>query len=101
MPAVTLPRLLADDASPERLGTLLHDNAGRLALMSPEGDVFDLIAGRYSVNNAPNLGVYLKGHAGDAMRDPLIGSYNPYNPCNAHLDTNLGVSRDSRSPIGQ
>jgi hypothetical protein len=36
--------------------------------MSPEGDVFDLMAGRYSGTGTPNLGVYLKGHAGDDIR---------------------------------
>jgi replicative DNA helicase len=62
-----LPRLLADDATPETLATLLHDQAGRIALFSPEGDVFDVMGGRYS-SGMPNLGVFLKGHAGDDLR---------------------------------
>jgi replicative DNA helicase len=62
------PRLIADDISPEQLATLIHDQGGRMAVMSPEGDVFDLMAGRYSNNGAPNFGVYLKGHAGDTLR---------------------------------
>jgi replicative DNA helicase len=61
------PRWLADDASPEKLASMLAEQAGRMALMSPEGDVFDIMAGRYS-QGVPNLGVYLKGHAGDALR---------------------------------
>ena len=67
------PRLIADDASPERLATLLHDHQGRMAVMSPEGDVFDLMAGRYSGNGMPNFGVFLKGHAGDALRVDRVG----------------------------
>lgn len=67
------PRLIADDCSPERLATLLRDQGGRLAVLSPEGDVFDLMAGRYSSNNSPNFGVYLKGHAGDDIRVDRIG----------------------------
>ncbi len=67
------PRLIADDISPERLATLLHDQGGRMAVMSPEGDVFDLMAGRYSKNGAPNFGVYLKGHAGDTIRVDRVG----------------------------
>lgn len=59
----TTPRLLADDATPEALGSLMAEQQGRIAVMSAEGDVFDLMAGRYS--GAPNLGIYLKGHAGD------------------------------------
>ena len=40
---------------------------GRMAILSPEGDVFDIMAGRYKQNAGPNLGVYLKGHAGDPL----------------------------------
>jgi replicative DNA helicase len=72
-PLPTIPRLIADDCSPERLSTLMRDHDGRMAVLSPEGDVFDLMAGRYSANGAPNLGVYLKGHAGDALRVDRIG----------------------------
>ena len=66
------PRLLVDDASPERLATMLADQGGRIALMSPEGGVFDMMAGRYS-QGIPNLDVYLKGHAGDALRVDRVG----------------------------
>lgn len=63
-----VPRLIADDCTPERLATLLRDHGGRIALMSAEGDVFDLMSGRYSSNGESSLGVYLKGHAGDTLR---------------------------------
>lgn len=66
------PRLIADDTSSERLATLLRDQGGRMAVMSPEGDAFDLMAGRYT-NGAANFGVYLKGHAGDALRVDRVG----------------------------
>jgi hypothetical protein len=67
-PAIALPRFIADDATPEALSKLLAEQGGRIALLSPEGDVFDLMAGRYSPTGVPNLGVYLKGHAGDDHR---------------------------------
>lgn len=66
------PRLLVDDVSPERLASILADQGGRIALMSPEGGVFDMMAGRYS-QGIPNLDVYLKGHAGDALRVDRVG----------------------------
>ena len=66
-------RCIADDCTPEKLATLLRDQGGRIALMSPEGDVFDLMAGRYSANGTGNLGVYLKGHAGDTLRIDRVG----------------------------
>ncbi|MFJ6784625.1 DUF3987 domain-containing protein [Streptomyces yangpuensis] len=60
------PRLLADDATPEVITTLLAEQGGRLAVMSAEGGIFDIIAGRYS--GIPNMEVFLKGHAGDRLR---------------------------------
>jgi replicative DNA helicase len=69
----SMPRLIVDDCTPERLVTILQEQDGRIALMSPEGDVFDLMAGRYSANATSNLGVYLKAHAGDPIRVDRVG----------------------------
>jgi hypothetical protein len=63
-----LPRFIAADTTPEKLAILLAENNGRMAVMSPEGDVFDLMAGRYGSKGAANFGVYLNGHAGDDLR---------------------------------
>ena len=60
------PRLFADDATPEQLTSMLADQDGAMAILSAESEIFDVIAGRYSGN--PNMNVFLKGHAGDAMR---------------------------------
>lgn len=62
-----LPRLLADDCTPESLMSLMFDQGGRIALFSDEGEVFGMIAGRYSTAG-PNLGVYLKAHVGSPIR---------------------------------
>jgi hypothetical protein len=67
------PCLIVDDCTPERLAGRLSEQGGRIAILSPEADVFELMAGRYSSNGAPNLGVYLKGHAGDSIRVDRIG----------------------------
>jgi len=61
------PRLLAEDATPESLASLLHEQGGRLAMFSDEGEVFNMMAGRYS-SAGPNLGVYLKAHVGSPIR---------------------------------
>jgi replicative DNA helicase len=76
-----LPRWLVDDATPEALAGLLA-SYGRIALLSPEGDVFDQMAGRYS-QAGPNLGVYLKGHAGDLLKVDRRGRPPEYveRPC--------------------
>lgn len=63
-----LPRLIVDDVTPEKLGVLLAEQGGRIASMSPEGGVFDLMAGLYSKSGIPQFTVYLMGHSGDALR---------------------------------
>jgi replicative DNA helicase len=76
------PRWLVDDATPEALAGLLA-TYGRIALLSPEGDVFDQMAGRYNQTSGPNLGVYLKGHAGDLLKVDRRGRPPEYveRPC--------------------
>ena len=61
------PRLFTADVTPEKLASMLHENGGRMAVLSAEGGVFDMMAGRYS-RGVPNLDVYLAGHAGDPIR---------------------------------
>lgn len=61
-----LPQLVADDVTSEEAASLLAEQGGRLAVLSPEGGIFATIAGRYS--GTPNLEVFLKGHAGDMLR---------------------------------
>ncbi|MGO9154341.1 YfjI family protein, partial [Mycobacterium sp.] len=65
VPAV--PRLVADDITPEAAASVLAEQGGRLAIITAEGGIFDIIAGRYS-NNIPNMDVWLKGHSGDPMK---------------------------------
>jgi hypothetical protein len=77
-----IPRWLVDDATPEALAGLLAVY-GRIALLSAEGDVFDQMAGRYNQAAGPNLGVYLKGHAGDLLKVDRRGRLPEYveRPC--------------------
>jgi len=66
-PEPVLPRLIVDDATAEKLGMMLAEQGGRIASMSPEGGVFDLMAGLYSKSGIPQFGVYLQGHCGDDL----------------------------------
>ena len=66
-PEPVLPRLIVDDATSEKLGIMLAEQGGRVASMSPEGGVFDLMAGLYSKSGIPQFGVYLMGHSGDDL----------------------------------
>jgi len=61
------PRLWTQDTTPERLAALMAEHDERMAVLSDEGGIFDIIAGRYS-NGVPNLDVYLQAHAGAPVR---------------------------------
>jgi hypothetical protein len=61
-----VPRLVADDVTPEKAASLLAEHGGRIAVLSAEGGIVGTLAGRYS--SAPNFEVFLKGHAGDPYR---------------------------------
>jgi replicative DNA helicase len=61
-----MPKLVADDITPEAAASLLAEQGGRLAVLSAEGGCFSTLSGRYAA--APNLEVFLKGHSGDMLR---------------------------------
>ena len=42
------PRLICADVTPERLASLLAEQGGHMCLFSAEGDLFDMLAGRYT-----------------------------------------------------
>lgn len=65
------PRLFSDDATPEVLTSQLAQQGGRMAVLSPEGEIFSIAAGRYS--GAPNFAVLKHGHAGEGMRIDRVG----------------------------
>ena len=58
-------RFFADDCSSEALTSLMAANNGVFSVISTEGGIFDIMAGRYS--NKSNIDVWLKGHCGDAI----------------------------------
>ncbi|GIG57756.1 hypothetical protein Lfu02_21280 [Longispora fulva] len=60
-----LPKLFVDNATPEKLSSLMAANGGRMAIISDEGGIFDTLGGQYS--STPNLDPYLKGHSGRPM----------------------------------
>lgn len=62
------PRLIIDDVSPEQLITMLMEQGDVISAMSPEGNIFSVMAGRYAGDGAANFDVYLKAHAGDTLR---------------------------------
>jgi len=73
LPSLATPRRIVDECTPEKLASLLAEQDGRIALLSPEGDSLGLFAGRYSQRGAPNFGILLRGHAGDPVRVDRVG----------------------------
>src|SRR6188508_1983581 len=71
-PPIVAPRFVADDATPETFARLVSEQGGRIAVISGESDLFELLAGRYS-DGAPNIGLFLSGHAGDDVRVDRMG----------------------------
>lgn len=63
----TSPQVWAQDVTPENLGTIMADNNERMAILSDEAGIFDILAGRYS-GGVPNLDLFLQGHAGSPVR---------------------------------
>ena len=72
MPAA--PQLYCDDVTPEKLGSMLADQGGRMLQASPEGAAFEIAKGRYAAEGKGGVfEVYLKGHAGDSLRVNRVG----------------------------
>lgn|GEM_PF-3302902 len=70
------PRLLASDVTPEMLAVLLARHNGRIAIVSTEADLYDVVLGSYS--KRPNVSVLLKGWSGDeVIVDRKGGSGSP------------------------
>ncbi|MDH6119307.1 replicative DNA helicase [Kitasatospora sp. GAS204A] len=69
------PRLtVSGDITPEPLAHQLAIHRC-LAALSPEGDLFDIIAGRYTAK--PNLGVFLQAHKGERLQTDRISREQP------------------------
>jgi hypothetical protein len=60
-------RLFTDDCTPEHLGTMAVNSGDCGAILSDEAGIFAQLGGRYS-NGMANLGIFLQGHAGAAVR---------------------------------
>jgi hypothetical protein len=66
-----LPQLWCEDETPQSLEKLVAFHDGRMLQACAEGTPFANATGRYG--DAPNVDIYLKGHAGDALRTGRIG----------------------------
>ena len=68
---VHLLRLILDDVTPEALVNALKENGERIGIISAEGGLFGMMAGRYSDNT--NIDIFLKGWSGDPYSSSRVG----------------------------
>lgn len=64
---IKTPRLWTNDATPEKMQSLLVENGERMSVLSDEGGIFEVMSGLYSDGRA-NIDVFLQGHAGTSLR---------------------------------
>ncbi len=62
-----LPRLMTGDVTPEQLQTMLTEQHERMALISDEAGVFQILSGQYTGGIA-NLDVFLQSYSGASVR---------------------------------
>ena len=66
IPKLYSPRLVVDDATPEALVSKMHENEGKISILTSEGDLFE----RFKNKNIDQIkyDVYLKPYSGDSLR---------------------------------
>lgn len=74
-------KLNLNDVTAEALAVIMQENNEKMALLSDEGGLFDVIAGRYS-NGIPNMDLYLKAYDGSPVsilrRSGYTNLYKPF-----------------------
>lgn len=63
--------LFTSDVTTEKLASLLADNNGKMAIISAESGLFDIMAGKYN-QKSNNFDIYLQGHSGDVIRTDRV-----------------------------
>lgn len=65
--AVNMLRLIADDVTTEAIALLLSRNEERLSIVSSEGGIFAIAAGKYGKDKGANIDVLLKAYSGEPV----------------------------------
>ena len=68
---VTLLKLIVDDITPEAMVKVMKENDEKIAMVTAEGGVFGMLAGRYSTQ--PNMDIFLKAYAGEPYCSDRMG----------------------------
>jgi putative DNA primase/helicase len=74
---IRAPRLFTNDCTPEAFQSLLAQHGERMAVLSDEGGIFEVMAGLYTDGKA-NMDVFLKSHVGSSVRVDRSGGRTVY-----------------------
>ncbi len=64
-------KMILDDVTPESLVKAMQENNERMGIISAEGGIFGMLAGRY--NNNTNFDIFLKSYSGEYYSSVRIG----------------------------
>lgn len=67
------PRLFTGDVTPERLQNMIAEQGERMAVLSDEAGMFQILAGQYSGGTSANLDAILQSHSGAPFRADRAG----------------------------
>jgi hypothetical protein len=67
------PIFIVDDITTEALFKVMTENNERMSVISAEGGIFQIMAGKYSTRGYSNFDLYLKAHAGDPCSSHRVG----------------------------
>ena len=65
-------QMILDDVTPEALVKTMKENGGKIGIISAEGGIFGMMAGRYSNNT--NIDIFLKAYSGEYYSSIRVGS---------------------------
>ena len=69
-----LPRSIADDFTPAALGILMAGNAGRICVLSDEGnELFQILGGKHSANGGTEATLFKKAWSGECINTDRVG----------------------------
>lgn len=69
---VTKLQMILDDVTPEALVKAMKANSEKMGIISAEGGIFGMMAGRYSNNT--NIDIFLKSYSGEYFSSVRVGS---------------------------
>ena len=67
------PMIWVENVTPEKLGIDMSEHDETMSVISDEGGIFDILAGRYSNSGVADLDLVLKAHPGSPARVRRVG----------------------------